>query len=260
VRKQTATERSSDPYSVHSIRIRSNSDLVVAKYLLDVINNVRDKKMDDAERAIGEARRLTPDYFEVHRVEAYLRFAQGNFAKARTAYETAIELEPSYAPLHVWYGLFMIQALHDCEAALEQFERALKIDPTAVQVQLEIARTYLNLKRFEDAEKMIGQLIGQTGLSERDSVKVETFRLHYFWRLAEYMLSQHRETEALKCLERLLEVYMEYPNKIRDSDMLKQLKNALPVTIRCSRSFEGMQYRSRANRVRKLLEDKTGVR
>jgi len=252
-----AAEQRENPFSFNSIRKRSNSDLIVAKYLLDVLKLVKEKKLEEADSKIEEARRLAPEYFEVHRVEAIVRVAQGNYTAARTAYEAAIELEPGSAPLYCWYAGFLMRYLDDVEGALAELEKAENINSAAYQIKLEKARTLLYLRKFSEARDIIDCLLDRNDIDHWGVVKLFDINLQFYQRHSEYCLNQHNEEAAIESLERLRQAYLSYPDNIRDNIMLHKLDKAIPTASTCIHFTEGRQeqLQNRAKEIHTWLVD-----
>jgi LuxR family glucitol operon transcriptional activator len=230
-----------NPFSFNSIRRRSKSDVIVAKYLLDVLKLVKEKKLDEADEKIEEARRLAPEYFEVHRVEAIVRVSQGNYAAARTAYEAAIELELESAPLHYWYAGFLMRYLDDVEGALMELKKAEEINQAAYQIKLEMARAFLYLKKFLETREYLDDLLNRSDIDHWGVIKLLDLNLQYYQRYSEHCVTQHNEIAAIENLEKLKLTYLSYSEDIRDNIMLRKLEKAVSIATKCVHFTEGRQ-------------------
>src|SRR5262249_25818064 len=188
VSEQLTAEHRANPYSAYTVKMRSSSDFIVAKYLYDALFATRRKEFSSAAESIAEARRLAPEYFEVPRVEAWMRVEMRDFSGARTAYEAAIELEPQYAPLRLWHGGFLLRSVNKVEEALHQFRIGVELDPRSVDLQREIASAHLYLREFASARKVIDELLSRDDLPEWNRRKVYDIHLQYFERLAEHQV------------------------------------------------------------------------
>ena len=118
-----------NPYSPFHVVMRSKSDLVVAKYLIEALQRSKASDFVKARELIDRAKSMAPGFYEVHRCEAWVNAQEGNNAAARDAYEVAVELEPKSAVLRQWYGGFLMRGAKDVEAAAEQLRKALELDP-----------------------------------------------------------------------------------------------------------------------------------
>ena len=115
-------------YSINKINVRSNSDFVIAKKLQDAIEATRRKRYDDADQIIEDVKRLAPEYYEVRRIEAWVRTNQGNFSAANDSYQAAVDLNPNNSALRLWFGLFLMNHVNDTKNATIQFKEAYRIN------------------------------------------------------------------------------------------------------------------------------------
>jgi len=229
------SNRQRNPYSVKTIVTRSRRDFVVAKNLYETIKQILSKKdLEIAKRGLEETRRLAPDYYEVHRVEAHLHSLLGNYPAARSSYETAIELEPNSAPLHYWYGIFLMRSLNDTEAALAQFEKARKIDPVSYQIKIELVRANLYLYNFDEAFSLDQDLLAQMEIPEGDRRKIYDLHLQCYVRYAEHLEKGHSNIEAVECLSKLIEEYRNCPEYLKDEQMIDHVRKAAGTARRCA--------------------------
>ena len=186
-------------------------------------------------------------YFEVFRVDAWIRTAGGDFVEARNAYETAIELNPKWAPLHFWFGQFLMQHGGDLDEARARLLLALQLDPMSSQIKTELARTQLYMKRFEDAATSIGELI-QTldNLPFRRRRIIFDLKLQLFARKADHLLSQRAYVEAFHCLEDLKRAFIEIPRSLLDTQMRVKLSKSVQCVQTCVYHISDEAFRQKA--------------
>jgi tetratricopeptide (TPR) repeat protein len=128
-----------NPYDMDNISVQSDGDYVVARVLLEAIWNIKKRDYDAAEKRVQAALDLSPNFFEVKRVEAGVASLQSNFVRAHAAYEAAISLAPNHAPLRLWYGDFLSKQLHESQGAIEQYEQGLRIEPGSPHILMALA-------------------------------------------------------------------------------------------------------------------------
>lgn len=242
-------EHRANPYSAYTLNMRSNSDLIVAKYLYDALGESRRKNFTMADHFIAEARRLAPQYFEVHRVDAWVKVEMRNFSGARVAYEAALELEPRYSPLRLWYGGFLLRCLNKVKEALDQFRIGEQIDPRSFDLQREIACANLYLRDFEKARNVIDQLLLRDDLPEWNRRKVYDLHLQYFQRKAELQISQQEYHGTLKSLKLLKNAYEQCPSELLDAQMKTKLSRAVTSAKSCARFLNDEAARSEAREI-----------
>jgi spermidine synthase len=85
------------------------------------------------------------------RTERALELARiGDIQKARFLFEENAQAHPSDASAHLNYGLFSLER-SDYQRAIEQFQRALDLDPSFLPAQEAMAETYLRLRDAPNA-------------------------------------------------------------------------------------------------------------
>lgn len=247
--EQMRAEQESKPYSFYSIKMRSSSDMIVAKYLLDSLKQAKGENFDKAEELIDEARRLAPEFFEVHRVEAIVKAQQGNYSAANDRYEAAVELEPRSAPLRKWYGGFLLRYMNDVDRALEQFLEAAKLDPTEVEIQLEIARARLYLMQFDEAIEILESIVPRTDLPTWPHRKAYDLYLQCFYRRADHLLNNHDRVNAVDNLEKLRTAYSACLPHLVDNRMKETMVKAKDLIMQCVNTAQNKSVWSRADKL-----------
>jgi tetratricopeptide (TPR) repeat protein len=218
-------EQVDDPYSFYNIARSTQSHTIVAAYLREALLKAKSKAFKEADDIVSKAHDLDPGYFEVYRVEASIKAQQENYSAARTAYETAIELNPNHAPLLYWFAGFLLRYQNDLEEAYNAFKRAENLDPDGLEIQSEIARTCLYLHRFEEAKIIIDKLI-RTPRKIKSQMRRKIYDLHlqYYRRKADHLIYQKDRINAFKELEHLRDVYEKCPSELIDLKMMETLR------------------------------------
>jgi len=245
--EQTRAEQSTNPFSYTCILTRSNSDLIVARYLLDALRESKRKNFEAAEGALQTARDLAPEFFEVHRVMAIVKMEREDYIGAREAYDAALYLEPKSAPLRLWYGNFLLRYTDDLEAALEQFRIGLELMPDSPEIAMEIARAMLYKGEFDEAKLSIDSLFANAELlSEWNRRKVYDLQLSYYHRLADQAALQHDIHKAMQMLEDLRQTYEAIPYERKDRPMRVKVAKALRIAELCYDNLEDEQDKTHA--------------
>jgi LuxR family glucitol operon transcriptional activator len=248
--EKVQAEQSRNPYSYQSITTRSPGDLLIARYLLDALNKSAAGHIADADKALAKARELAPDFFEVFRVEALVRYRDNNLASARDAYETAIALEPESAPLRLWYASFVARYFDDLETALEHLHKGHGIDPESEEIQLEMARILVYRSDFTEAGKIM------KGLSARLSSCNEWFRrkhsdlsLTFHQRRADALAEERDWRGALEELLSLRKYFESISATSVDDKMRYRITKALPTVETCIAHLDDLQLRAQAHEI-----------
>jgi TolB-like protein/Tfp pilus assembly protein PilF len=79
-----------------------------------------------------------------------LVFHEWDWAGAGRAYRRAIELSPSYATAHQWYGMYLLH-LGQGDEALREMRLAQRLDPLSISVKLDAGRVLYFTRRYDEA-------------------------------------------------------------------------------------------------------------
>lgn len=240
-----ASENKVDPYSFYNIQIRSKSDLVVVKYLFDALKFAKENNLSKAKVLINEAKILSPEYYEVHRVDASIKTQDGNISGAKLSYETALELEPSSAPLLKWFGDFTLKYLGNTEGALALYKKAANIDPISGEIRASVARSNIYLQNYEEASKILEELSETQNGMEKLSRKVLDLSLQCSYRWSEKIYQDH-PFEALEKLERMTAKYETCSRSLIDNMTIEKLKKAQSVAQLIHNSSRDPNIREKA--------------
>jgi len=104
-----------------------------------------------AAPAVERALQLDDQLGEAYASLGAVRTLQRDFPGAEQAFKRALELNPSYAPAYVGYGLLMRWGFARKERALELHQTALELDPLSTPINMVVIEDYHELGRFEDA-------------------------------------------------------------------------------------------------------------
>lgn len=233
---QNATNR----YAFSTIKIRSKSDRVLLKSLRDAFQKVQQGQYDIAYELLDEARRLAPDYFEVHRILAFFHQRSGNLPEARESYELAITLSSRTPQLHYWFGKFILQAEDSADEAVEQFEIARQLDPTSTDIALSLARGYMFQHRFSEVHKILSELHEKIdGMSERIRKIYFDTRIQVLYRQADDYCQAMEYGASIKSLRLMQAEFNDLPIEIKDTYLRGKLSKASVTIQRLARACSG---------------------
>jgi putative PEP-CTERM system TPR-repeat lipoprotein len=145
---------------------------------------ISDKKPDDASQDIDTVLKIAKGNPVANHLRGVIHYGRGNYADAKTSFETALAANPGYLPAVLWLG-YTNYAQKSYAQAERQFAQYLRQDPNAVQVQALLALTQIRAGRntaaqealrllrkvkFEDAQSLsaLGQahmLLGENDLA-----------------------------------------------------------------------------------------------
>lgn len=228
--EKARAEQRTKPYSPFSIVIRSTGDFVVARYLQSALYRTSEHRYRDADDEVKQAKSLAPEYFEVHRVDAWVKVAQKNITAAQTAYQSAVELESNHAPLLYWYGNFILRYLDDASSALEMLRSANKIDPDSFEIQFDMARANLYTMNYSEAQTILEAILENKGhRSSKDIQKVHDLYIQVFLRQADTQYQKKVYDEALEALEIMKGAFHKIPTNLVDAHIKDRLQKGMLI-------------------------------
>lgn len=248
-----------NPYSVNSISMPSKGNVIIAISLKQALDAVRKKDFTQASGLIDKAKKLAPEYYEVHRCEGFIKDSEGNYSAAKNAYEAALELEPKSAPLRYWYGGFLLRSLDDTDGALYQFQEALKLDSNSIEIAIEIARVSMYVYAFKDAERIFTGIDIDAVSSEWVIRKYYDLYLQFFHRKGEMLLEQKDFQNALYCYEEMVKLYNKIPHKFIDNQtkhrILKSKQSIKQLRISLSAYMSDEMLTARCTYIQTWISD-----
>ncbi|MET4200743.1 NB-ARC domain-containing protein [Bradyrhizobium sp. LA6.12] len=204
-----------DPNHIFIREEHAGSDFIVADYLSSALTSLRKEQREQAEAHLAKAMNMSPNYFEVHRVEAFMSFVMQNTFRAEDAYERAISLCGDYAPLRYFYAGFLIK-IDEPERAVAQLEQAAKLDTQEASIKIQLARAYTRTRNFELAEQKLHKLVTSDLSNKAKKLVVENWFQLYSQRL-NASISQMDLNEAFLVIEQLGDYVSNLNPQILDS-------------------------------------------
>ncbi len=108
------------------------------------------KAKQAAERAIHS----NPALVEPYALQAFLTtFYDRNWTEAKKQFESAIAINPAYAPAHYWYSNYLSWVHSDYLHSEEEALKAIELEPLTSHSHNTLASVYLCSGKFEEARK-----------------------------------------------------------------------------------------------------------
>ena len=230
---ETSGSSKANPYSIYTVDASTVGERIAARYLLDALHLTNRHDYSTARDKVNRAKDLSPHFYEVHRVEAFLNALTGNLDEARQCYDHAVTLAPNSARLRVWYGGFLLRYMQDPEGALREFREASKLAPTAPDHRLEIARAHFQMHQFDAAELELTGIAKSPYLVGLIKRKYWDTLLQLHQRKADFCLRSHDTVICVSALEKLADLYEDCPVYIRDRHVADTLDRAAVSAQRC---------------------------
>jgi TolB-like protein/tetratricopeptide (TPR) repeat protein len=128
--------------------------------LLGTFGYLPEKQAFLAARAAAlQAIRFDPRSAEAYNSLAFERYRYDwDFAGATKTFQYAIQLNPSYATAHQWYGEYLGD-LHRADEAIAESRRAVELDPLSAIARSDLGLVYLHVGRYADATAELNRVI-----------------------------------------------------------------------------------------------------
>lgn len=133
-----------------------------AKEALDKgLLSLKENRVAEAEKYVGEAVRLAPSHPDVLYVQGLLSLKTRNWAQAQTALEKATQMDPNSARAFAALGMaFCDEGRY--EAAVAPLEKSLQLDSTGTwQTRWALAQSYYHREQYDDALRMSQEALAQ---------------------------------------------------------------------------------------------------
>ena len=133
----------------------ADSNRLYAQYGGQVREDYFQIRKDAIDRALGIDDRSGEAFTSL----ASLYGDQGQFEKASTAYERAIQLSPNYATAYFWYAGVLGRDPLRMNEKIEMYSRAVELDPRSPIIRLNLAIAYSSRGSYSMAERTFLEVI-----------------------------------------------------------------------------------------------------
>ncbi|HEX5169544.1 MAG TPA: tetratricopeptide repeat protein [Cyclobacteriaceae bacterium] len=131
--------------------------------MINIYNGPKEDKAKGLE-VVREAKKKFPDHPDFGKIEIGILIDQGKIDEAKKGLEDAIKKEPDNKVLHFYLG-YANSTLNNSEAAVKNYQDALRIDPKYFEAQIFLA------KEMYKPAAIIKKEMSTLGISEADKKK-----------------------------------------------------------------------------------------
>src|SRR3974390_585792 len=188
-----------------------------AKEVLDKgLRALKENKVEEADKYVGEALRLAPENPDVLYVRGVLDLKKQNWAKARTVLEKATQLDPGSARAFAALGMAFCDE-GNYAAAIPPLERSLQLDSSGTwQTRWALAKSYYHSQQYEGALRASQESLKQANGSEPAIALL----------VAQSLTAVERYEDAAQTLRQFLRDYADRPDSAPARLWLEQLTSA----------------------------------
>ena len=114
---------------------------------------------EEAKKATAKALEIDNTLAEAHASLAFVKeYYEWDWPGADKEYKKAIELNPSYATAHQWYGMYFMK-LGKFEKARRELKRALRFDPGSLIINADLGLPFYFKRQYEKAIEQYRKLL-----------------------------------------------------------------------------------------------------
>lgn len=212
------------PFEWKSVRVKTRSEIAVARKLQGVIAAVEGGELDQACQLAESARDLAPEFFETHRLLAEARAAKGDVGGAKEAFEAAIDCGGDHASVHYHYGRFLSRNLGYLDEAQGALKVAAKKSDRARPVLAELTRVVVRSGDLEAAYDLLSELDGLPRGSSRDERDLLYLKVMYYLANVEMLLSRGEIDSGVDFMEALVALIADHPPSLLTAETRAELR------------------------------------
>lgn len=211
-----------DPYNPRSITFSSRSDELLAAYnLLQALTASSKGDSENAYKYIEKAKQISPNYFEVYKISAFIEASKGNTFAADEEYKIALQCKNNNAPLLFLYAGFRMRFLDDFETALEYLNVAHSLDSENLDIKIQIARVYMLLNKYDIADdKFTKLLMLDTKFKNKQKRITVNYSADNARRWAELLVKKEEYEQAFNLLEKAIHYINMLDENEKDSKVI----------------------------------------
>lgn len=108
-------------------------------------------RMPKAKAAAERALSIDPDLAEAHTSLAFILYKfEWNWREAENHFRRAIQLNPSYAIAHHWFGEFLV-LMGRFDEGMAELKEAERLDPLSLSIEADFARGLYRARRYDES-------------------------------------------------------------------------------------------------------------
>lgn len=249
-RRKDEASRKLAPWVVY---VRDEDDEPTAHLLRLALRESKRKRVKAAFDYIAKARLLNPDYFEVDRVDAFIRSGlkePGAIDLYRDALDKSTDERSRAVVAHFLAG-HLARVVHDVPLAIE-FEREAHAVFESAETALALGNFLVWNDMFEDGQELLEYALDNCEDSSR--VIVVTTIVESWRRWAEHVQGQHRPDQAFRFASTGFSLGVRELSNVTDLKLAGAVASALAIAVRGA-TTTGVDLRPVEKLVQSMLDD-----
>lgn len=176
-----------DPFNPRSLfkNLQNGNRKLASYYLTQSLEYSSKHNWEEAIKLVDKAASISPNYFEIYKIKAFILAEKNDYYGAINNYEIAIDkCEDGFekATILYLYSIFYTIKLPELEKALELITEAERLCSNEIYILLEKSRILMYLGKYSDAEEILLKLDGV-----EDKIKSKKLENIYASRYADLM-------------------------------------------------------------------------
>lgn len=214
-------------YNPRHFTVRSISEALAVHQLRSALRLSNGNDFQGALEILGATKIAYADYFEVYRVEAFVKIRHNDLSGANDAYITAIDLAPEVPQIHYFYGGFFLRSYNDCKNAILHLSKASDLDPISIEVKRELARVKMFDFDFSGADKILSEELEKHFSNLKSKLIFSDLRTQNFQKMITHFSSNGIEADWAQPAKDFTMFLATVDPAIVDDTMLQHLQKAL---------------------------------
>ncbi|MUP45783.1 tetratricopeptide repeat protein [Gramella sp. BOM4] len=179
---------------------------------------------EKAIEALQEAKKLDPDNINLLQVEANIYIQQKQLDKAKDIFEEMAEIDPDNPQIYNNIGLIYAQELENHEKAIENYKKAIELDPDAGNYYINLYVSSVNPK-----EQALMEEMNNLGMSKADNERydelMEERKQLYRDNLPILLTAIEKNPENQELIRTAMNIYSSLGEKEKMEEMKAMLNN-----------------------------------
>ena len=210
--------------------IRNSEERIASKLLMDALAFSRRGDYDGALAKIEDIKSITPNYFEVYRISAFIKASDDNLLGADDDYKTALELEPDDIRTLYYYARFLIFKIGDTIGAEPLAYRVFELRPHNSYTNLLKAQLLEGKSDFKGAVDVLIEYVDKKATKTSKEMRIavsELLSMHQNWAQKLMNYNQDYQLAADKLLASIGFYEEAYKHNNIDKNMSDKLSKSM---------------------------------
>jgi LuxR family glucitol operon transcriptional activator len=248
--KETQYINSTNEFDIHSLEARNSEERIASTMLLEALAFSRRTDYAKALQKVEDVKGITPNYFEVYRVSAFIKASAENpdTLGADDDYQTALELEPDNAKTLYYYARFLLFRFEDTPAAKPFADKVFLLRPDNPHVNILKAQILEGSSDFNGAVEVLADFIDNKAVKSSKEMRMavsEIISNYQNWAQKLINIDQNYGLAGEKLTRCILFYEKAYAENNVDKNMSSKLSKSLFMLVSYLPKIVALEYQSK---------------